>query len=310
MKQILLKKIIEIENKEEFSFSVKIALSFVLVTLFCTSLVIFFNMVQVQINLNFIVASGFMGMTEILAIIEDYIFKDAFWLILLIFLWLLVVFVFGFYLSKIMIRPFKIIALNCHLRREGIQIFYSPDLLSDLPTLTRFSLFFFKEIENAIKMGGLKLVEIPKQFTGIHKPIIERNFFFNYFLIILIFCVVSSYCLVALNLEIRDLINELVTKLRLSNQSTAYFIDAQNSLANTSLIFFVFLHAFAFLGLGIYLYSKISTPAFAVFATLRSFLKGNYHNRIHLVGYTYLRHECRIINKYLEYIQKELTQRD
>ena len=55
--------------------------------------------------------------------------------------------------------------------------------------------------------------------------------------------------------------------------------------------------------LGFHLYAKVSGAAFAIFSTMRSYMKGNYSSRVHLVGYSYLRDYTRKLNKYLDYVQ-------
>ena len=57
------------------------------------------------------------------------------------------------------------------------------------------------------------------------------------------------------------------------------------------------------------LYSKVSVPAFGVFATMRGFLRGNIKARVHLLGNYYLRHETKEINKFLSELEKKLTKR-
>ena len=65
----------------------------------------------------------------------------------------------------------------------------------------------------------------------------------------------------------------------------------------------IVLVAFSYLALGFHLYDKVSGAAFGIFSTMRSFMKGNYFSRVHLVGYAYIRDYTRKLNKYLDHIQ-------
>jgi hypothetical protein len=58
------------------------------------------------------------------------------------------------------------------------------------------------------------------------------------------------------------------------------------------------------LAMAIHLYGQVSGAAFGIFATMRSFIKGNFKNRVHLVGYSHLRESTRALNKYLDWIEK------
>jgi hypothetical protein len=65
--------------------------------------------------------------------------------------------------------------------------------------------------------------------------------------------------------------------------------------------------SFSYILLGLHLYSKVSGAAFGIFSTMRSFMKGNYSSRVHLVGFAHIREYTRKLNKYLDYIQNNFT---
>ena len=69
----------------------------------------------------------------------------------------------------------------------------------------------------------------------------------------------------------------------------------------------VVLVAVSYSGLTIHLYQKVSGAAFGFFSTMRSFAKGNYNTRVHLIGYTHIRQHGRALNKYLDFIQKKIA---
>ena len=184
--------------------------------------------------------------------------------------------------------------------------------MSDLKLLTSFSIFFFSKIDEAKIKGKLERIDVPQDFTRIHKPVFEKNFFFNYIFVIVIFALLASLSILIMNNVIREQIfllsqKLLSTKSSGSGKAIRYFIEEQFTVADIAVYFLMGVHILMYCLFGVHLYGKVSGPAFAVFATMRSFLKGNFHSRVHLIGHYYLREDCRKINKYLDYIQKDLT---
>ena len=294
---------------DEFMFKVGTGLKFVFISMFFLVLVLSFTLVMVKIDLNYFTSKGFPGAME---------FEDAFYSFvygslnsrwpLLIFP-LVAIFASGYYVSTIMMRPFKVIARFCEERLSDQSMQYSPDLFSDLKLLTSFTAFFFARVDEAKVRGKFQKVEIPEGFTKIHKPVFEKTFFINYFFVIIAFSLLASILILYLNFEIHNQILILAKQVLKSgtNKEISIFLNDQFDVMRTVTEFLLGFHVLIYCMFGIHLYGKVSTPAFAVFATMRSFLKGNTHNRIHLVGYSYLRNDCRIINKYLDHVQKTIV---
>lgn len=294
-------------NDDEEMFKIGMGLKFLGVSVLCTISVLLFTYLLIRIDLIFFISQGFPGALDFKDAFIEFIYSSIYDQVLWISLSLVFVFGLGYYLSSIMIRPFRVIGEYCEDKIGNKNNFYSPDFFSDLKLLTSFSVFFFSKIDEAGIRGKLDKMEIPNHFMRIHKPSFERNFFFNYLFIIAIFALMSSTGIVVLNLEFRDQVTDLARRFLASNAQATYFLNEQFMIADIAVYFFVTLHLFLYLLLGVHMYSKVATPAFAVFATMRSFLKGNHHNRVHLIGYYYLRGDCRKINKYLDHVQKNLT---
>ncbi len=307
------KLIKEFYENDEFMFKLSTGLKFVFISLAFTLSVLLFTYLLLKINLLFFVANGYPGATEFQDAFIDFVYSSLYDEIPYLILAIIFIFLLGFYLSGILIRPFKVIARYCEERLEDREHYYTPDYLSDLKLLTSFSVFFFSKIDEAKAKGELGKVEVPSDFTRIHKPVFEKNFFFNYLFIIMIFALLASVGIFAVNNAIREQIYDLSRKFLSSahlishKQDIRYFIEEQFNVADIAVYFFICMHIVVYCLIGVHLYGKVSSPAFAVFATMRSFLKGNYHNRVHLIGYSYLRDDTRKINKYLDYIQKNLT---
>jgi hypothetical protein len=295
-----------LDNEEEM-FKIGMGIKFLGVSILCMISVLLFTYLLVRIDLIFFITQGFPGALEFKDAFIDFIYSaildEAIWFVL----YAVFIFGLGYYLSGIVIRPFKKIGQYCEDKKNEKEHLYAPDYSSDLKLLTSFSVLFFKKVDEGFAQGRLAKVEIPASFSGIHSPVFERNYFFNYLFIIAIFALLSSYGIIVINSEFRDQVFILSKKFLANNGQVTYFLDQQFIIANTGVYFFVFLHLVLYCLLGVYLYSKVASPAFAIFATMRSFLKGNYHNRVHLIGYSYLRNDCRKFNKYLDHIQKNLT---
>ncbi|MBC7540282.1 MAG: hypothetical protein H7281_15775 [Bacteriovorax sp.] len=299
-------------NDEEFMFKLTTGLKFVFISLGFTFSVLLFTYLFMKIDLIYFVAHGYPGATEFQDAFYDFIYSAIIDEIPYMVIAILFIFCLGFYLSSIMIRPFKVIGKYCEERLSNKTHYYSPDYISDLKLLTSFSVFFFSHIDEAKTRGKLEKVEVPQDYTRIHKPVFEKNFFFNYIFIIVIFALLASVGIFVVNNILREQIFQLTQKFLSSNtiagsKGIRYFLEEQFSVADIAVYFFLSMHILMYCLLGVHLYGKISGPAFAVFATMRSFLRGNYHNRVHLIGHYYLRDDCRKINKYLDHIQKNLT---
>lgn len=297
---------------DEFMFKLGIGLKFLMISLCFMLSVLLFSYLLIKINLIYFVAHGYPGASEFQDAFFDFVYSSLIDEVPYVVVAMSFIFCLGFYLSSIMIRPFKVIGKYCEERlNSDTNHYYSPDFFSDLKLLTSFSVFFFSKIDEAKTKGKLEKVDVPQDYTRIHKPVFEKNFFFNYLFIIAIFALLTSVGIFVLNNIVREqmfiLSQKFLNSNMIGNKGIRYFVEEQFSVADIAVYFFIILHILMYCLFGIHLYGKVSGPAFAVFATMRSFLKGNYHNRVHLIGFSYLRNDCRRINKYLDHVQKSLT---
>lgn len=296
---------------DEFMFKLGIGFKFLTISMCFMLSVLLFSYLLIKINLIYFVAHGYPGASEFQEAFYDFVYSSLIDEVPYVVVAMTFIFFLGFYLSSIMIRPFKVIGKYCEERLSNTTHYYSPDYFSDLKLLTSFSVFFFSKIDEAKNRGKLEKVDVPLDYTRIHRPVFEKNFFFNYLFIIAIFALLTSVGIFVLNNIVREqmfiLSQKFLTTNMIGNKGLRFFVEEQFSVANIAVYFFIFLHISMYCLFGIHLYGKVSGPAFAVFATMRSFLKGNYHNRVHLIGFSYLRDDCRRINKYLDQVQKTLT---
>jgi hypothetical protein len=216
----------------------------------------------------------------------------------------------GMYTANMMIRPFRLIAEHCDNEVNGVQSSYDQDFITELKLLSSFSEWFFGAIEISQKAGVLNKIEIPKKYKKIHKPVFETSFFIQNFLIIIITTICTGLLIHFGALEIYEGVVALVTEAYpnqgslnqfLYDLKNIYWVTANAAILLNVIAYFIFLF---------YLYSKVSTPAFGVFATMRSFISGKRSSRIHLIGYPYMRNYTRMINKYLDHVEKQFYSKD
>lgn len=303
-------KIKSLLSEEEFLFKWSTALKFVLLSSFFAALSFASSFMLLKMDLIFFEANGSLAGPVNRSAFYEFVYLNLVDKIPLMLVIFFIIFISGLYVAKIMMRPFKTIGLYCEQRLKGDpHYYYDPDYFSDLKLLTSFTSYFFQKIEEAKIKGELNKVDIPEEFTRIHRPILEKSFFINYFFVIVILGLLASVSLFILHNEVREQIITAAPRLIKMSPMAKHFVDAQFEVADIGIVALLLGHLLITILFGFHLYEKVSAPSFAIFATLRSFLKGNYHNRVHLIGHYYLREDCRKINKYLDTIQRDLVKR-
>lgn len=215
----------------------------------------------------------------------------------------IVLFFMGMYVGWLILRPFRMIGEYCEEVIQNPNAIYKTDEFSTYKLLTRFSEFFFEYLREGRRKGEIVPNSIPPQFSRIHKPVTDRIFMLHFGLLLIIVAISSNVFIIENATSIYDALVELGTKT-IKNQSVANkFFGSQLFIMDELIQFTVFLFTVAYLSLGLHLYEKVSGAAFGIFSTMRSFMKGNYFSRVHLVGYAYIRDYTRKLNKYLDYIQ-------
>ncbi len=294
------------ESRFRLSTTIKITLIPVL-TFFIMCALIF---IILKIDLLFFNAYRAVETSELKEVFFQYIIKSsmdklpyaAVLLIILIFL--------GIYVSNLFLRPFKILETYCQDFIDGKKPSYDPDFFTDLKLLTRFSEYFFNQMENAKKNGKLEPVLIPSKYNKIHSPVFERDFFVQFSFLIVGTSIIMAIFLNNTAVEIHDGMINLANQVLAPTDPVKYFLANQAKLISDVMVFVAGIHVILYFLLAIHLYGKISAPAFGIFATMRAFLKGKHKQRVHLIGYYYLRPHCRTINKYLDYLEKNIEVKD
>ncbi|EPZ50134.1 hypothetical protein M902_0415 [Bacteriovorax sp. BAL6_X] len=218
----------------------------------------------------------------------------------------------GIVLAQLMLRPFDEIAQYCldSLGSEEKVNSFDGELKSELRLLSSFSDWFFTTTSTLRMNGKLTQIEVPSKYRRIHKPVFETMFFVHKSIYVAITCILTGMIILIINYALFDavisVVNEVFTNGKITKDYFSNMALIQDDIVGITIIINIISYGF-FMG---YLYNKVATPAFGIFATMRSFISGRYTSRVHLIGYKYVRHQTRAINKYLDYMEKEYSVKD
>lgn len=286
--------------------------AFKVVSIALLILVIIYLMIYnlMRINSYYFISLGYSHSDELIKIYYDYLTRNFSSLFPVIFGFLVLSFLGGIYIAKSLLRPFEAIAQYSEDAIDNIEAVYINNYFGSQRLLASFSEYFFSYIRISRIEGVLKNNVIPPQYTKIHKPVFDQIFFFHFTLIIGILCFATSWFIQSVSSDLYMNMTDFALKMISKNKTSdfATFLINQRDIIDFYIgiaIFFTFL---LYIILGVHLYSKVSGAAFGFFATMRSFMKGNYLARVHLIGYNYIRPQSRKFNKFLDTIQKKLKQ--
>ncbi|MFG1500787.1 hypothetical protein ABMA70_11335 [Halobacteriovorax sp. XZX-3] len=218
----------------------------------------------------------------------------------------------GIVLAQLMLRPFDEIAQYCldFLGAEEKVTNFDGEFKSELRLLSSFSDWFFTTTSTLRMSGKLTQIEVPSKYKRIHKPVFETMFFVHKSIYVAITCILTGMIILIINYALFDavisVVNEIFTNGKFAKDYFSNMALIQDDIVGITIIINIVSYGF-FMA---YLYNKVATPAFGIFATMRSFISGRYTSRVHLIGYKYVRHQTRAINKYLDYMEKEYSVKD
>ena len=270
-------------------------------------LVMYMTWIILSLNNVFFESQGFFDTGEVRTVFYDFIMQSLWQDVIHIAIFFILLLFGGFYIARILLRPFALIGVYCENAKDNKNASYNPDIFSDFKLLTRFSEFFFVYLIDAREKKLLEPNTIPPSFQKVRGPVFDRVFFFHFSLFIGIVALVTSLFVSSMTTHIHVSMVELAIKSLPNNgNEVAYFLKNQEFLfesIRTSSIVFVVISYFS---LAIHLYSRVSGAVFGFFSTMRSFMKGNSNARVHLLGYNHIRPYGRMFNKYLDQVCREL----
>lgn len=293
---------------EDVKFTLFTATKILLIGLiiFLFVLVNFYKLVE--LNNFYFISMGFPNSDTFKEAYYDYFTQNALQWVPIITIFLLAQFLGGLYIAKSLLRPFQNIGSFSKKAQERPNLGYVNHSFSSFHLLTSFSEFFFMYVSSCRKAKKLEPTIVPPQYSKIHKPVFDKIFFFHFCLILGVICIFSSIVLYSLSVELHSSMVTLAIKtLKISNQNQlmAYF-SIQRDLLQSITWWGIFITIIFYIVFGFHLYGLVSGAAFGIFATMRSFMKGNHSARVHLIGYNYIRPQSRDLNKFLDHVVKEI----
>lgn len=260
----------------------------------------------IRLNHAFFLAHGLVEFSE-QNFFYDFVTQEAFESMTAIFSFHIFLFFIGSYVGWLILRPFKALGDYCEEVVENADAVYEVEQFSNYNLLTRFSEFFFEFLRETRKNGEIVQHSIPPQYSRIHKPVFDKIFMFHFGILLVIVSLCSCLFITESVSSIYMSMVELATNTLRDPKTVGKFFGQQMFILNDIVWVTVILVTFSYVLLGFHLYAKVSGAAFGIFATMRSFMKGNYSSRVHLLGFAYVRENTRKLNKYLDFIEKNYS---
>lgn len=277
---------------------------------FIINIIVYGLLFQVmRLNYVFFQAHGFPELMDE-SVFYGYLMTEATDNLTMFFIFHVLLFFIGVYVGWLILRPFRLMGEYCEEVLENPNAIYKVDEFSTYKLLTRFSEFFFEYLRESRKKGEIATNSIPPQFSRIHKPVADRIFMLHFGLLLVIIAISGSVFLIENGTSVFSSMIELSTKTLVKSKEASRFFSSQTFVLDDIVTLSITLITISYLALGFHLYEKVSGAAFGIFSTMRSFMKGNYSSRVHLLGYAYLRDYTRKLNKYLEYVQNNLKKEE
>ena len=259
----------------------------------------------VRLNHAFFQAHGFDGMDE--SLFYEFVTQEALENFTLVFAFHIFLFFIGSYAGWLILRPFRELGEYSEKVIDNINTIYRVEQFSTYNLLTRFSELFFEFLREARKQNELLPHSVPPQFSKIHKPVFDKLFMFHFGLLLVIIAICSSLFIIENSSSVFMSMVELATKTLSDDRAVSQYFAKQMFILDDIVWLTVTLIILCYVLLGFHLYAKVSGAAFGIFATMRSFMKGNHSSRVHLLGFAYVRDYTRKLNKYLDYIEKNFS---
>lgn len=291
---------------EDSRFIVAVGLKVSGISLGITLIVYWFLFQIMRLNHAFFKSHGFPEFGEGSPFF-DHIIQEAVENIPVLFAFHIFLFFIGVYVGWIILRPFRMMGEYCEKVLENPNTVYDVEQFSTYSLLTRFSEFFFEFLRESRKRNMIINNSIPPQYSKIHKPVFDRIFMLHFGILLIIISIASAVFIIENSSSVFESMVELATKTLSDQKGVSRYFSEQMFILDDIVWLTVTLIAFSYVLLGLHLYAKVSGAAFGIFSTMRAFMKGNHSSRVHLVGFAHIREYTRKLNKYLDYIQNNIS---
>lgn len=295
-------------NGEDDSFILWTAMKVVAIALAILLFIYLMLFNLMKINSYYFISIGFPSFEGNQSVFFEYLTKNIYSFIPWVFAFFVVLFFAGIYVAKSLLRPFEAIAKYSEEAIDNVEAVYESSYFSSQRLLASFSEYFFSYIRLSRNEKKLKTNLLPTQYTKIHAPVFDKIFLFHFILIIGVMCIFTSWFIQLISADVYSNMVDIALQMLKKKNITgmASFLTRQSEVIEFYTSIAISITFIFYTILGFHLYSKVSGAAFGFFATMRSFMKGNFFARVHLIGYNYIRPQSRKFNKFLDYVQKNI----
>lgn len=272
------------------------------------SIVALFFHIVIKLNLYYLNAFSPQEVLEVSQKIELFFEeKSAFYL--MIFAGHLVLNLFcGLHIAARLVRPFRRMAEFCKLAQKNPGVIYEPDFFSDFKFLTSFTDYFFSHLQQSRQKKIWSAQTIPPHYSRVRGPVFERSYFLSLFIVFALMTILAVTFLYFWSIDLNgELMNIALATLKKSESMEVHLFREQALLLNNIINFSAVLLFLTYSVLVSYFYQIAAGAAFAFFSTFRSYIKGQTHSRVHLIGHSFLRDYGREVNQYLKVVSRELS---
>lgn len=291
---------------EDSRFILSVALKVSTISLGINLVVHWFLFEMMRLNYAFFKAHGFPEFGEGSPFFHS-VTQEVIENLPVLFVFHIFLFFIGAYVGWLMLRPFRTMGDYCEAVLENVNAVYRVDQFSSYNLLTRFSEYFFEYLRDIRKNQKIFPHSIPPQYSRIHKPVFDKVFMFHFGLLLVIIGISSAVFIIRNSSAVYSSLVELAANTLSDQRNVSRFFSEQMFIMDDIVIFTIVLVTISYILLGFHLYAKVSGAAFGIFSTMRSFMKGNYSSRVHLVGFAYVRDYTRKLNKYLDHVQNNFS---
>lgn len=299
-------KLKRVFKTEDSRFIAKVGLKVTGISFGIAFVVYWFLFEIMRLNYLFFKVHGFPEFSSD-SVFFDHIYAEVLDKLPLLFAFHVFLFFIGSYVGWLMLRPFRTMGDYCESTLDNINAVYIVDQFSTYGLLTRFSEFFFEYLRESRKKLGVVSNSIPPQYSKIHKPVVDYVFMLHFGLLLIIISIATAVFITETTSMVYGSMVELAAKTLKDHNGVSRYLGEQIFILDDIIGLTIILIALCYTLLGLHLYQKVSGAAFGIFSTMRSFMKGNYSSRVHLLGYGYIREHTRKLNKYLDYIQNNFV---
>lgn len=254
-------------------------------------------------------ANGYSMMETMREAFFDYAIQDVFKIIPYLALFIVFMFFIGYYLSKLLLRPFEDIekCLDQSVYHKDKEIY--PKSIFGLGPLTGFSQYFFRFIYDTRfnRLNGQAPL-IPEKYNRVDQPLFDTSYFVFCMIFTVIFAGINSILLYLITTDIHANMIQLAIKTLNQQNTFNEFIQSQTSIIDSCLWISFFLLIVLY---GVFIYTRflrVTGPAFAFFRSMKHFMSGS-KERVFLRSYDPVHRQADKLNQFFDMFEAERSKK-